>query len=209
MAGLASFHSLVVPPEIVSKLGGVLYGLQTGSILDPRALSEMRDLVAKSLENPPPTPTWEEKRAEFLASAKGIVHRSTSTELVRRVSVETMYMDRSTNPDITYKSKLRIVLRNKTGQAIEAGPATWESLVLLQQPPVSPLPWQIEQDGKWRAPESAVVAVPNDGRFRTWIGLDPSLTDNEILRLNVERRLGILSLPTKIAGQDVSENIPF
>jgi hypothetical protein len=209
IAGCADFHSLVVPPEVVSKLGGVLYGLQTGNILDPRALSELRDLLAQKSENPPPTSVWEEKRGEFLLSAKGIVERSTSVELVRRLSVETMSIERSTNPDISYKAKLRIVLRNKTGQPIEIGPATWESLISLQQPPVSPLQWQCEEDSGWHTPESIVILVPKDGKFRTWIGFEPSLADKEILRLHVERRLGILSLPVKIGEQDVSENIAF
>jgi hypothetical protein len=49
------------------------------------------------------------------------------------------------------------------------------------------------------APETP-YAVKVDEVFRTWIGLHPSISDDEIDRRRVEKRLGTLVIPVSIGG---------
>jgi hypothetical protein len=48
--GDAEFYSLVVPPEKLSSLGGVLYARQTGYVTAPEALDELRKIFRGQFE---------------------------------------------------------------------------------------------------------------------------------------------------------------
>lgn len=125
-----------------------------------------------------------------------------------RVVLKTMDIDRvpESATHVSYKLKLRIILRNETGQDISIGPATWKSgndKMQLQPPPMSPLNLQVETDLGW-GQEQKIIEVPEGREFRTWIGMSTTNPDKDFLKKHVERRLGELQLAMRMSGQDVT-----
>jgi hypothetical protein len=87
-AGAAGFHALAVPPVRFPDLDGILYGVQSGYVDDPRALDALRDVIG-SMAKPLPTATWESKRESFLKDAREIIKnrwRSPAAFLPERLS---------------------------------------------------------------------------------------------------------------------------
>ena len=101
IAKTATFYSLIVPPVAFTDLDGVLYGVQSGSILDSKALDGLRDHVTRGATSVPPTSTWNEKRDNFLANAKEIVGLQLAYELLKNLIPQDVYFDRTTDPGIT------------------------------------------------------------------------------------------------------------
>jgi len=208
--GDAEFYSLVVPPESLSDLGGVLYARQTGFITDAGALDELRKVFRGRLERIYDDPTWGHQQRAFLKTAGDLVSHQASQELAMRVVLRTLEIDRvpETAKEV-YKLKLRIVLRNDTGKDIQVGPATWKSgigKVPLQAPPVSPLKLQVETDLGWSQEEPSIV-VPEGRLFRTWVGVTQSTPEKDFLTRHVEKRLGKLQLAMKISAADVKLDV--
>lgn len=118
-----------------------------------------------------------------------------------------IYFERSTNPKIVYKSKMRIVLRNDTGQDINVHVPNWiaeSDDVPIQWPPASTL--QIEgtegwDKDNWQA-ESKQLNIPVNKVFRAWIGLNPEVNADELRRRHETRRLGVFALPVNISGRE-------
>jgi hypothetical protein len=117
-----------------------------------------------------------------------------------------VYPDINTKPEINYKSKLRVVLRNDTGHDLDVGRPRWvvePGDVPFQKPFVSAL--QVEGSDGWEAdhwqPEAGEVHVRPSQVFRTWIGLDQRFSASELRRRHESRRLGILVLPVKFDGR--------
>lgn len=209
--GDAEFYSLVVPPEKLSDLGGVLYARQTGFINDASALDELRKVFREKFKNISDDPTWGHQQRAFLNTAAQLVNHQAAQELSTRVVLKTLEITRdpATATKVFYKLKLRVVLRNDTGMTIKAGPATWRSgidKIRLQDPPVSPLKLQVETDVDW-GKEEPFVEIPDGRLFRAWIGIKESTPEKEFLMRHVERRLGELQLALKISGEDVKLNV--
>ena len=209
--GDAEFYSLVVPPEKLSDLGGVLYARQTGYVTDAAALDELRKVYRTKYKSISDDPTWGHQQRAFLKTAAQLVNHQAAQELSTRVVLKTLEITRDppTATKVTYKLKLRVVLRNDTGVTTTAGPATWRSgvdKIRLQEPPVSPLLLQAETDVDW-SKEAPVIEVPDGRLFRAWIGIKESTPEKEFLTRHVERRLGELQLALKISGEDVKLNI--
>jgi pyrimidine deaminase RibD-like protein len=146
----------------------------------------------------------EEQNREFIRE-----YQQTSN-LSELITVQDVYVERSSDPKITYKSKLRIVLRNDTGQDIKVTDRRWvpgPGDVPMQAPPVSRLEEVEGPDGwerdDWQKEVAPVVRVPVSRAFRVWIGLDPMVSDVEIRRRHETKRLGVLVLQIRINGHDV------
>ncbi len=205
VAGTVKFHSLIVPPVTYADLGGVLYGVQSGTILAPSELSKLRDVVIAGVSDHPSTSTWDEKREYFLRAAKEIVDRHDALSLSHQITVDDMILEAA--PMATYKLKLRIVLKNNTKKSIEIHAATWDPKgdgVALYEP-LPFLPWQVRTDRGWEpTPDGAIaLTVPAGQAIRTWIGLAESVTAVETLRRSAARRLGTLVLPVRIGITDM------
>lgn len=205
--GHTDFYSVVVPPEKLSDLGGVLYARQTGYITDAGALDELRKVFREKLPSISDDPTWGDHARAFLQTAGQLVNHQASQELSARVVLRAMEIERApaSATDVHYKLKLRIVLRNDTGQDITVGPATWRSgndKIQLQTPPVSPLKLQVETDVGWDK-EQQSIEVPDGREFRTWVGIGKTILEKDFLKKHVEKRLGELRLALKISGEDV------
>jgi hypothetical protein len=184
----------------------VLYGVQSGRIVDRKALDGLHDRAIKGMVKPPPTSMWNDKRDVFLRAVASKVYRQIATELI---TVQDVYPERSSDPAVTYKSKLRVVFRNDTGERLDVKIPAWVTTsgdVPIQQPPASSL--QVEgpkgwERGNWQ-PESPAIGVPAGRAFRAWIGLDETFSDQDLRRRHETRRLGMLILPIKIHGHDVT-----
>lgn len=119
------------------------------------------------------------------------------------LTVFDVIFERSTRADVVYKSKLRIILRNDTGQLISVSIPTWKSEkgdIPIEWPQGSTL--QLEGSGGWQKegwqPEAKNLSVPQGRVFRFWIGLPPSVGDDELVRRHQSQRLGIIELPVII-----------
>jgi hypothetical protein len=205
--GDTEFYSLVVPPGELSVLGGVLYARQTGYITEAGALEELRGTFRKKIESISDDPTWGRQQRAFLTAAQQLVDHKASQELSARVVLRALEIDRApdTATSVTYKLKLRITLRNDTGRDMTVGPATWKSGIdklRLQEPPMSPLLMQVENDVGW-SNEKPTIEVQDGRQFRTWIGIKQTTPDKDFLALHVEKRLGELQLALKISKEDV------
>ena len=204
----ASFYSLVVPPEKLSELGGVLYARQTGYLTDLTALDQLRSVIQDQYKQVFDDSTWGNRSREFVEHAARLVRHRTAESLAKRLILRTMEIDRApaSASEITYKLKLRVILRNDTGETLRVGPVTWKSgndRMRLQTPPLSPLPLQVETDLGWQDAESATMQVPDAREFRTWIGMKDNNSDKEFLNRHVEKRLGELIVPLDFSGETV------
>ena len=77
--------------------------------------------------------------------------------------------------------------------------------VSIQWPPTSTLQFQGNagwENNSWKAAEAQELNVAPGQVFRAWIGLNPSVSDNELRRRHETRRLGIFVLPVNISGHD-------
>jgi len=87
-AGVCEFLSFVVPPVKFSELDGALYGVQSGSILERPVLGELRDrIVARMKVTPPDTSVWDEKRDDFLMTAREVARAYEAKESLNQVKV--------------------------------------------------------------------------------------------------------------------------
>lgn len=119
------------------------------------------------------------------------------------LTVFDVIFERSTRSDVVYKSKVRIILRNDTGQLISASLPNWRSEkgdIPIEWPQGSTL--QLEGPGGWQKegwqPGAKNLGVPQGRVFRFWIGLPPSVGDDELVRRHQSQRLGIIELPVII-----------
>ena len=81
-----------------------------------------------------------------------------------------VYFDRSTNPKVNFKSKLRIVLKNDSGKEMRIRVPRWISEagdVSIQWPPTSTLQFQVTPDGKTIA-QAAETRYVNDVLVKTF-----------------------------------------
>lgn len=208
IASEAKFHSLLVPPAAYSDFTGVLYGVQSGLILDKGELSELRDIIAPSIANGPKTSMWDGKRDMFLKNAASIIGRYKAIKLLDGIHLHNLTVDRNPAPSVTYKSKLRFGLRNTTEEELSVMSGIWRSggdSVALQGD-VKPLLWQLEIHNG-RTEEKHAVLVPSGRVIWTWIGLAASVADAEVLTRCAGRRLGVLALSAKIGGHDFEHEI--
>lgn len=114
---------------------------------------------------------------------------------------------RPPGPDIKWKRKLRVILKNRTGRQIEATSPDW--LSSRAEVPFQPPFWSILQAedraaggwkmGKWDKEKSNLTLKP-DEIFLASVGLHDFFTVEEINNRRQTRRVGTLVIPLKIDG---------
>lgn len=204
-AGLREFVSYAVPPVKFSELDGVLYGLQSGSILDVPSLGELRDRIR--VAKPPATSVWDEKREDFLKTARRTVTWYEAKESLSHITVADYKWFPDDKQETKVHRKLLVTLNNGTGR-----PFTVESGQWISGSEGVP-PFERSQRLKWRIgpkdPETLTTQVPPDVEFRTWIGPNESVEQAEVLRRSAARRTGTMRLTLQIEGHVLDHELLF
>jgi hypothetical protein len=126
-----------------------------------------------------------------------------------------VFLETNDAPDIIYKRKLRIVLRNDSGKDITVLSAKWRRRTNddVYQQPQDRHPWQIEEqlggweENKWKRGELTEISIPPGYAVWTYIGVHEQATHRGIGRRLVQGRLGVLVLVLRIDGQIVEQRI--
>lgn len=116
------------------------------------------------------------------------------------------------NPNIEYKRKLRIVLRNCSSREIIVREPEWQSDT--GDIPARPhaLRWDREPgqgwtSKKWGGPGHAELTAKAGQVFCTWIGLTPSASEDDVRQRMVTHRLGTLVVRLTTDGQSQTQSI--
>ena len=128
----------------------MMMGVQSGPILSPDTLNELRDVVTGDMTAKPSITTWNAKRDEFTAKATPIVQRGIALERLNDFRV--IDVNFTHDPNATWKLKLNVDFRNETGIPIDANQPTWAMSIggLPQKDGWSGI--QLRQpDGTWEA----------------------------------------------------------
>jgi hypothetical protein len=209
--GSCDFFSLVVPPAKFSDLDGMLYGVQSGSILERPALGEMKDRIqSKMTTKIPGSHVWDQKRDEFLAFAAQVVSLYEIKEALPKITLNNyQWKHEPGSPEhpVYVNFKIRINLRNGLSIPIHIESGTWDS-GSDGIPPYEP-----SQQLKWRLkegdPEMSSLTVPPGSVFRTWIGLAPKTEASESLKRSAARQTGTLHLHLKIGVHLIDHDLRF
>lgn len=118
---------------------------------------------------------------------------------------------RQGGPNIVYRRKLRVALRNITGYPLEVKAADWISsngYIPFQPPFYSILQEENVAAGgyvadKWKDEEKLELTVSPNTAFLASIGLDQSFSVEDIDRRLPTRRVGMLALPLIIDGEEI------
>jgi hypothetical protein len=121
----------------------------------------------------------------------------------------------TTTPNLGYRHKLWIVLRNQGGRDIIVNPANWERTSGdLPDLPLARHPWTPEGPGGWennswvwprREREMNPIHVARGGVIQTYVPLPGSLDKIELRRRTVSKRLGTLIIPFTVDGENRTE----
>ncbi len=128
-----------------------------------------------------------------------------------------VFYTHDTAPGRGYPHKLWIVLRNESDSSLFLHPATWNSRDAdFAIRPLDRHPWTPEgrdgwQSGSWNwatiERQYDPLSVPPGRVVRTWVGLPGPVTDAELRRRLVSKRLGTLVVPFTIAGREQTQTI--
>ena len=131
-------------------------------------------------------------------------------DLIDNLDLVDVWPETTTQTEVTYKTKLRMVIINNTYNDIYVKAIKeWRPVEVHIQPNeegrvTSSLQLESERgwkSGGWQA-ESSEAHVPRSKAFRVWIGLDPTWTTADIRRFHEKRRLGVVVLPVSLQGYD-------
>jgi hypothetical protein len=205
MNGTGDLYTLLVPPTSFTELSAVLYGTQSGDILNSKCLDELHDRIVHKLERRAHTATWNEQRDKFMDKAKKWVERTLARDLVERLTTQDLFFERAERDDITYKLKLRVYIRNETGFNIHVTKPAWiASPDEVQVRPTLTSSVQVEGGGGWHNDEwqgeSEQADVGQGQTFRIWVGLNWAVNDNELRRRHENLRVGTVCIPIRING---------
>jgi hypothetical protein len=207
-AGSCGFFSLVVPPVKWSDLDGVLYGVQSGNVLDRPALAEMKDLIQSKLTaTVPGSHVWDQKRDGFLSAAGGAVSLYEAKESLSKITLKEYEWKREEGTSVVVHSKLRIAFKNGSGEPLHVERGSWDA-GSNGVPPFEPsqqLKWQLKRGDK----EEFDISVPADSLFRAWIGLAEHVAGPECLSRCATRSTGTLKLKLRLRGHLLDHNIRF
>jgi hypothetical protein len=129
-----------------------------------------------------------------------------------------VFLEINDAPDITYKRKLRIIIRNDTETHITIRSATsWirRNIDDIENQPQDRYLWQMEQypgawqENKWRQGEVTELSIPPGYAVWTYIGVHDQATHRGIGRRLVQGRLGVLVLVLTIDGQLIEKRMPL
>jgi hypothetical protein len=163
-------------------------------------LDQLRDRIAVPSSA---TAHWNQAKDDFLATIKHYI-------LLEQVITQDVSFERATSPNTHFKSKLRAVFTNRTGEIIEIGHPIWHSnseVSARQNTNVYPV--QLEdglkgwETNKWLSETKSLLIVPPNSTFRTWIGLVENVPDWELRRKHTRRQVGTLEIPIKVNGASI------
>jgi TIR domain len=201
------FFSLVLPPARFSEIGGVLHGVQFGSIKERAALTELRELLlATGVARPISETKWATKLENFIDD----VHRATEAFAIKEqissgIVLEDVRLELS--PELVHKRKIVFTLRNETTREVAAGPAHWQGDVPLQKV-FSPLKMKAYINNKWSEDQEA-VKIHAGGLFLAWITPAPSLEDSYLFGRCALQKLGKLRISLAAADVRVEKYFSF
>lgn len=143
-----------------------------------------------------------------LAPAPGASVSQTVGHRLRVVDVEFEIAEQAS---IEYKRKLRVVVRNDADVEVVLGPGTKWKAGDLKTRTIPQHVWEVEPaDGwhsnRWTHAEEAQVHLAPSQAARTWVGLHPNATAEEIGALR--GRIGTLIVPVKPLGEE-REQLPL
>jgi hypothetical protein len=205
----ALFNSFIIPPTRFVDLGGMLTGVQSEALEDVAAL----DGLCAKLGGNPSDPRWVDARAAFQLAIKPIVDERRAGDLLSKLIVHDFRVHPTNDPKVSYKSKIRVQLKNNTGQSIGVSYPGWiaeAAEVPLQIPHQGPDVLQLETGPGWHAGVweklASRIAVPSNGVFRLWIGLHQAFSPDELRRRHEGQLLGTLTLKVRIGEIDLTWN---
>jgi hypothetical protein len=119
-------------------------------------------------------------------------------------------------PEIVFKSKLRVVLRNNSSEIILVRAPQWgytpDSSTTYWVPNWSRLQLESRPGGwernLWEREAEEINVKPNQA-FRASVALDESISDDTVRRLLLHKNLGKMVLPLYAAGRNVQHTIFF
>jgi hypothetical protein len=111
IAGISNLYTLLVPPANFADLDAVLYGTQSGQILDGPVIDDLLDRIASGMPNAPGAAARGTERDKFLNSVRPLVGAQEARELVKELPTLDLIFERDESAHITYKMKLRMALR--------------------------------------------------------------------------------------------------
>ncbi len=172
IAGVSSLYTLLVPPAGFADLHAVLYGTQSGPILEGRVIDELLDRIARRSANAPDAAARVAERDKFLTNAKPLVGIQEARELAGSLSTLDLLFERAEKDTVNYKMKLRVVFRNETGaHDIVVNKPTWFAMPdEVQLRPDLNSSVQLETGGGWKhgqwASELSETVARNNQAFQ-------------------------------------------
>lgn len=197
----ALFNSFIIPPADFAGLGGMLLGVQSERLEERAAL----DGLCVRLGGDPAGASWSTARDAFLVAVKPIADQRKAEDLLNKLIVHDFRIHPTNDPSVKYQSKIRIQLKNNTGQSIEVSNPTWTadaSDVPLQVPQQTFDVLQLESNPGWHEgvweDQAATIVVPAGAVFRLWIGLHQAYSADDLRRRHEGQLLGLLTLDVKV-----------
>jgi hypothetical protein len=117
-----------------------------------------------------------------------------------------VYPDRSTKAGLQYPLKLRVQAKNKHGEAVHVYNPRWIRTAdgwPSQPPKIVKL-----REAKNAADGDSAKIAPNQDLF-IWVGMDPSVTDNDIRMRRETRTLGALEVTVQKGSGEEHVRIPL
>jgi len=107
------------------------------------------------------------------------------------------------NKGITYKAKVIAIFTNRSDRTIYLMPPSWISSagdIGIQ----SPFGYRYRLNIEGREEEFKETLIEPNGEFSIWVGLDKSFPHDELEKRRAKSQLGLLRIPVKVDGREVS-----
>jgi hypothetical protein len=184
----------------------MLFGVQSEYLDETAALDGLYARLAGKTAGA----SWTAARDAFQQAIKPVTDRRNAEELVSKIIIHDFRTEPTTDPLITFKSKIRVQFKNITGRSVDISNPSWAADagdVPLQIPPHNFNVLQVEASPGWHkdpwTTEAATITVPPGAVFRLWFGLHQAFTADELRRRHEGQLLGTLKMQVKINGIDL------
>ena len=185
-------------------------------VADKREAERQKEIAElKAASSPSPTPVTPEKAHEYRLISEMLKRMPKSSGSYKLgdeskpasplFTVLDVKFERYVIASPTYKLKMRVVLRNDTGQSVELGRLSWRasSDQMQLQPPLGYGYHTERRQGSWERddwqPEfQQGQAVSAGGTFRLWIGVSQFHKEDELRKKHERKQLGALIFQVKI-----------